>query len=114
MSRPAKHPVMSFDDAMTIHVLRAHGLTYRELERVVGDHPTRMSKVLDGTLHEGSWAAALARLSLGDCWHPTVADIVGQHGSERVLSGMKNADPRRRNYEQRLKRLRKGTIPFVR
>ncbi len=102
MSRPAKNPVMTFDDAMTIHVLRAHGLTYRELERVVGDHPTRMSKVLDGTLHEGSWAAALARLSLGESWHPTVADIVGQHGSEGVLSGMKNADPLRRNYEQRL------------
>jgi hypothetical protein len=114
MARPAKTPVLSFDDAMTIHVLRAHGLTYRELERVVGDHPTRMSKVLNGTLHEGSWDEAVERLSRGQCWHPTVADLVGQHGTERIISTIRSADPRRRRYNQRLKQLRKGQIPFVR
>jgi len=28
MSRPAKNPAMTFEDAMTVHVLRAEGFTY--------------------------------------------------------------------------------------
>ena len=66
MSRPAKTPIITFDHAMTVHVLRAEGFTYGELCSLFGDHTSRITQVLDGVLHPGSWDAALERLGRGN------------------------------------------------
>ena len=66
MSRPAKNPAVTFEDAMTIHVLRAAGLTYSQLSSLVGEHSGRVTQILDGDLHAGSWETAVRTLVRGD------------------------------------------------
>jgi hypothetical protein len=114
MSRPAKLDALSFDDAMSVHVLRAAGVTYRELTQMFKEYPARLSRVLDGSLYAGSWDAAMERLSRGETWHPTVDALVRERGRDPVVASVKGANPCRRQYRQQLKRLRKCTIPFIR
>jgi len=115
MSRPAKNPAISFDDAMTIHVLRAEGFTYVELCQLFGDHSSRVSQVLDATLHSGSWEAALEHLARGHYWHPRiVALILSLGGPAPLIAATRAADPAHRRYQRTLKRIRKASIPFCR
>lgn len=115
MSRPAKNPAMTFEDAMTVHVLRAEGFTYGELCTLFGDHASRIIQVLDGTLHPGSWEAALEKLGRGVYWHPRiVALVLSFGGSQPLIAATKAANPAHRRHQQELKRLRKISIPFCR
>jgi hypothetical protein len=109
MSRPAKNPVMTFDDAVTLHVLRATGSTYAELCRLFGDNSSRVTQVLDGDLYHGSWEAALERLRRGDYWRPEIVDLVERLGAQTLIIATKACDPAKRRYN----RLRRTTIPFV-
>ena len=115
MSRPAKNPPMSFEDAMSVHVLRAEGFTYSELCALFGDSPSRVIQVLDGTLHAGSWDAALDKLSRSVYWHPRiVALVLSLGGPQPLIAATKAANPAHRRHQQELKRLRKISIPFCR
>ena len=115
MSRPAKSPAMTFEDAMTVHVLRAEGFTYSELSVLFGDHASRLVQVLDGTLHPGSWEAALDKLSRGIYWHPRiVALVLSLGGPQPLIAATRAANPAYRRHQQELKRLRKISIPFCR
>jgi hypothetical protein len=105
---------MTFDDAMTLHVLRAQGFTYAELTGLFGDHPTRIASLLDGTLHPGSWEAALERLRRGHYWHPRIAAIVLATGVEPIIAATEAADPARRRFRRSVKRAHKFSIPFCR
>jgi hypothetical protein len=115
MSRPAKNPATSFEDAMSIHVLRAEGFTYSELSTLFGENASRIIQVLDGTIHPGSWEAALEKLERGVYWHPrVVAMILNLGGPEPLIAATKAANPAYRRHQQALKRLRKISIPFCR
>lgn len=115
MSRPAKNPPMSFEDAMSVHVLRAEGFTYSELCALFGDRANRVIQVLDGTVHPGSWEAALDKLSRGVYWHPRiVALVLSLGGPQPLIAATKGANPAYRRHQQELKRLRKISIPFCR
>ena len=115
MSRPAKIPAITFDDAMTVHVLRAEGFTYGELCRLFGDHASRITQVLDGTLHPASWEGALERLARGNYWHPRIVAMgVAEGGAAPLIAATKAADPARRRYRQALKRANRFSIPFCR
>jgi hypothetical protein len=115
MSRPAKNPPLSFEDAMSVHVLRAEGFTYSELCVLFGDNPNRVIQVLDGTLHPGSWEAALEKLERGVYWHPRIVALVLSFGGPQpLIAATKAANPAFRRHQQALKRLRKISIPFCR
>jgi hypothetical protein len=115
MSRPAKIPAITFEGAMTVHVLRSVGVTYGELCMLLGENSSRISQILDGELHRGSWEAALAHLARDEYWHPRIVDFAAKSGgSATLLSAAKAADPATRRHRQMLKRLRKVTIPFSR
>jgi hypothetical protein len=115
MSRPAKTPMMSFEDAMTVHVLRAEGFTFVELCGLFGDPSSRIGQVLDGTLYPGSWDAALEHLGRGHYWHPRiVALVMAVGGAAPLIAATQAADPAHRRFEQSLKRIRKTSIPFCR
>ena len=115
MSRPAKNPAMTFDDAMTVHVLRAEGFTFSELSGLFGDHASRIIQILDGTLHAGSWEAALDKLERGVYWHPRIVALVLSFGGPQpMIAATKAANPAHRRHQQELKRLRKISIPFCR
>jgi hypothetical protein len=115
LSRPVQTPLLTFDDAMTIHVLRAEGFTYEELRRLFGEHTSRVVQVLDGALHPGSWEAALDRLTRGNYWHPRIVTLIlALGGVEPLIAATRAADPVRRRHQQALKRLRKHSIPFGR
>src|SRR5271156_2728410 len=108
MSRPAKNPAMTFDDAMTVHVLRAEGFTFSELSSLFGDHASRIIQILDGTLHPGSWEAALDKLERGIYWHPRIVALVLSFGGPQpMIAATKAANPAHRRHQQALKRLRK-------
>jgi hypothetical protein len=113
MSRPPKTPGVTFEDAMTVHVLRAVGVTYSDLCQLLGEHSSRVTQILDGDLHKGSWDVALQTLARGDYWHPRIVELVGKYGGNALLiAATKAADPASRRHQQVLKRLRKITIPF--
>jgi len=104
---------MSFDDAATLHVLRAIGVTYAELSLMFGERNSRVTQVLEGDLYGGSWESALERLERHEYWHPRVASFAEQLGSVTLAIAVRANDPARRSYQRSLKRLRKTTIPFV-
>lgn len=115
MTRPIQTPNMTFDDAMTVHVLRAQGITFRELCGLVGDNSGRVTQVLDGTLYPTSWAEAVERLSLGRYWHPRIAGLVtDMGGAEPLVAATRAADPARRRFRRSLKRASRFAIPFCR
>jgi hypothetical protein len=115
MSRPAKKPAMTFEDAMTVHVLRAEGFTYNELCSLFDDNAGRIIQVLDGVLQPGSWEAALDKLERGIYWHPRIVALVLSFGGPQpMIAATKAANPAHRRHQQELKRLRKISIPFCR
>ncbi len=113
MARQAKNPTMTFEDAATLHVLRATGSTYAELCRLFGDHSWRLTQVLEGDLYDGSWEAALERLGRGEYWHPLIVDLVGRLGARTLIIATEACNPMKRRYQRTVKRLRKSAIPFV-
>jgi hypothetical protein len=115
MSRPAKTPTITFDDAMTVHVLRAEGFTYSELCRLFDENTARITQILDGTLHPGSWESALDHLVRGCYWHPRiVALVLAEGGPAPLILATRAADPAHRRFQQVLKRANKFSIPFCR
>lgn len=105
-------PGLSFQDAMLVHVLRAHGTIFSELTQLFGANPARFHEILSGARHPGSWEAAVDRLSRGDFWHPEIARLVERLGREHVLAGLKAANPSKRRFQKELKRLRKSTLVY--
>ena len=111
MGRPAVPPRLTFEDAMSVHVLRAHGVIFSELKRLFGVNPARFYEILCGALFPGSWEAATERLNDRETWHPEIARLVEQHGYGPVLAVLAGANPNKKNFEKELRRLRKSA-PF--
>ncbi len=108
MGRPADPPRLTFEDAMSVHVLRAHGVIFSELKRLFGVNPARFYEILCGALFPGSWEAATQRLTASETWCPEIARLVEQHGYGPVLAALAGANPNKKNFEKELRRLRKS------
>jgi hypothetical protein len=108
MPRPPIPPRLTFEDAMSVHVLRAQGTIFSELTRQFGVNPARFHEVLCGNLYPESWASALDRLSANDIWHPAIAQLIEQQGYDQVLAALGAANPNKKQFERELKRLRKS------
>ena len=108
MGRPAVPPRLTFEDAMSVHVLRAHGVIFSELKRLFGVNPARFYEILCGALFPGSWEAATERLNAQETWHPEIARLVEQHGYGPVLAALAGANPNKKHFEKELRRLRKS------
>jgi len=108
MGRPAVPPRLTFEDAMSVHVLRAHGVIFSELKRLFGVNPARFYEILCGALFPGSWEAATERLAAQESWCPEIAHLVEQHGYGPVLAALAGANPNKKNFEKELRRLRKS------
>jgi hypothetical protein len=111
MGRLAVPPRLTFEDAMSVHVLRAHGVIFRDLKRLFGVNPARFCEILCGALIPGSWEAATERLTARETWHPEIARLVEQHGFDQVLAVLAGANPSKKHFEKELRRLRKSA-PF--
>jgi hypothetical protein len=107
MPRPPIPPRLTFEDAMSVHVLRAQGTIFSELTRQFGVNRARFHEVLCGTLYPGSWASALDRLSANNIWHPDIALLIERQGHDQVLAALGAANPNKKQFERELKRLRK-------
>jgi hypothetical protein len=108
MRRPAVPPRLTFEDAMSVHVLRAHGVIFTDLKRLFGVNPARFYEILCGALLPGSWEAAIERLTVRETWHPDVARLVALHGCDQVLATLAAANPNKKQFEKELRRLRKS------
>ena len=108
MRRSAVPPRLTFEDAMSVHVLRAHGVIFSELKRLFGVNPARFYEILCGALFPGSWEAASDRLNAQETWHPEIARLVEQHGYGPVLAALAGANPNKKHFEKELRRLRKS------
>jgi len=108
MRRSAIPPRLTFEDAMSVHVLRAHGVIFTDLTRLFGVNPARFYEILCGALLPGSWEAAVERLAAHETWHPDIARLVAEHGYEQVLATMLAANPNKKQFEKELRRLRKS------
>ena len=102
-------PRLTFEDAMSVHVLRAHGVIFSELTRIFGANPARFHEILCGNLHPGSWDAAVERMRAGDVWHPEISRLVERLGREQVCQALISASPTKKRFQRELKRLRKST-----
>jgi hypothetical protein len=91
--RSPKSP-LTFEDAMTIHVHRAQRCTYTELIRRFGNYPGVFAAILAGKLHNGSWEAAVDKLSRGDYWHSEIALMSDELGYLQLLTALKAARPK--------------------
>lgn len=83
---------------MTIHVHRAQRCTYVELIRRFGNYPGAFAGVLAGKLHNGSWEAAVDKLSRGDYWHPEIALMIDDRGHLPLLTALKAAQPKSKTF----------------
>ena len=108
MGRSAVPPRLTFEDAMSVHVLRAHGVIFSELNRLFGVNPARFYEILCGALFPGSWEAATKRLAEREAWCPEIARLVEQHGYGPVLAALAGANPTKKHFEKELRRLRKS------
>ena len=108
MGRTAVPPRLTFEDAMSVHVLRAHGVIFSELKRLFGVNPARFYEILCGALFPGSWEAATDRLNAQETWCPEIARLVEQHGYGSVLAALASANPNKKHFEKELRRLRKS------
>ena len=111
MRRTAVPARLTFEDAMSVHVLRAHGVIFSDLKRLFGVNPARFYEILCGAAFPGSWEAATERLSLRQTWHPDVARLAEQHGFDKALATLAAANPNKKQFEKELRRLRKAA-PF--
>jgi hypothetical protein len=108
MRRSAVPPRLTFEDAMSVHVLRAHGVIFTDLKRLFGVNPARFYEILCGALLPGSWEAAVERLTHHETWHPDIARLVALHGCDQVLAALVAANPNKKQFEKELRRLRKS------
>jgi hypothetical protein len=92
---------------MSVHVLRAHGYLFSELTQIFRANPARFHEILHGRLHPDSWEKALQSLAIEDVWNEAVKDLVDRFGLINVIEKTQSADPRKRQFAQRLKRARK-------
>ncbi len=111
MRPPPITPALGFEDAMSVHVLRANGMIFSDLTRRFGVNPARFHEVLCGNLHPGSWESAVERLENNAPWHPEIAALAESQGMSSVLSMLRAANPAKRRFNQQLKRLRKSAPP---
>lgn len=111
MPRSQIPPRLTFEDAMSVHVLRAQGVIFSDLKRLFGANPARFYEVLCGKLFPGSWEAANERLLAGEIWHQEIADVVARRGLEQTLGALNAANPNKKQFEKELRRLRKAA-PF--
>jgi hypothetical protein len=111
MRRSAVPPRLTFEDAMSVHVLRAHGVIFSDLKRLFGVNPARFYEILCGALFPGSWETAAEHLASREIWHPDVARLVDQHGYDQVIAALAVANPNKKQFERELRRLRKSA-PF--
>lgn len=108
MGRPVVPPRLTFEDAMSVHVLRAHGYIFSELTCLFGVNPARFHEILRGALFPGSWEAATERLVAQETWCPEITRLVEQHGYGPVLAALAGANPNKKHFEKELRRLRKS------
>ncbi len=108
MRRSALPSRLTFEDAMSVHVLRAHGVIFSDLKRLFGVNPARFYEILCGAAFPGSWEAAAERLTARQAWHPDVARLAEQHGYDKVLATLVAANPNKKQFEKELRRLRKS------
>lgn len=108
MGRPAVPSRLTFEDAMSVHVLRAHGVIFSDLKRLFGVNPARFYEILCGAVFPGSWEAATERLTAHEAWCPEIARLVEQHGWDHVLATLAAANPNKKHFEKELRRLRKS------
>ena len=108
MRRSAIPPRLTFEDAMSVHVLRAHGVIFSDLKRLFGVNPARFYEILCGALFPGSWEAATERLNARQTWHLEVTRLVEQGGYDKVLTALAAASPNKKQFEKELRRLRKS------
>jgi hypothetical protein len=108
MRRSAVPLRLTFEDAMSVHVLRAHGVIFNDLKRLFGVNPARFYEILCGALLPGSWEAATERLTAHETWHPDIAQLVELYGYDQVLATLAAANPNKKQFEKELRRLRKS------
>jgi hypothetical protein len=111
MPRSQIPPRLTFEDAMSVHVLRAQGVIFSDLKRLFGVNPARFYEILCGNLFPGSWEAATERLTAGNIWHEEIAQTVARHGLDQTLAALIAANPNKKQFEKELRRLRKAA-PF--
>jgi hypothetical protein len=107
-------PRLTFEDAVSVHVLRAHGTIFSELTRIFGANPARFHEILCGDLFPGSWEEAVQRLAAGECWRPDISDLIDRHGRERVLASVMAASPAKKKFERQRKRFLKSAPISIR
>jgi hypothetical protein len=103
---------LSFEDAMSVHVLRAQGVIFAKLTCMFGVNPARFHEILCGDAFPESWEAALLRLSKGEIWHPEIAGYVDRYGHATVLAAVRGANPAKKRFQRELKRQRRW-VTFV-
>src|ERR1700744_1874626 len=108
MRRRPLPPRQAFEDAISVHVLRAHGVIFSDLKRLFGVNPARFYEILCGALFPGSWEAATERLTAQETWCPEIARLIERHGYGPVLAALAGANPNKKNFEKELRRLRKS------
>jgi hypothetical protein len=111
MPRSQTPPRLTFEDAMSVHVLRAQGVIFSDLKRLFGVNPARFYEILCGNLFPGSWEAATERLATGETWHEEITQAVAKRGLDQTLAALTAANPNKKQFEKELRRLRKAA-PF--
>jgi len=103
---------LSFQDAMSVHVLRAQGVIFANLTCIFGANPARFHEILCGDAYPESWDEAVLRLSKGEIWHSEIARFVEKYGLQTVLAALRGANPSKKRFQRELKRQRRW-VAFV-
>jgi hypothetical protein len=98
---------LSFEDAMSVHVLRAQGVLFANLTCIFGVNPARFHEILCGDAYPESWDEAVLRLSKGEIWHSEIARFVQKYGLRTVLAALRGANPSKKRFQRELKRQRR-------
>jgi hypothetical protein len=101
---------LSFEDAMSVHVLRAQGVLFANLTCLFGANPARFHEILCGDAYPESWEEAVVRLSNGEIWHSEIARFVERFGRQTVLAALRGANPSKKRFQRELKRQRRWVI----
>ncbi|MDB5393862.1 MAG: hypothetical protein JWM91_1368 [Rhodospirillales bacterium] len=107
MPRSPEVVKLSFEDAMSVHVLRAQGVIFTKLTCVFEANPARFHEILCGDLYPESWEEAVLRLSKGEIWHSEIARFVERYGLQTVLAALRGANPSKKRFQRELKRQRR-------
>jgi hypothetical protein len=98
---------LSFEDAMSVHVLRAQGVLFANLTCIFGANPARFHEILCGDAYPESWDEAVLRLSKGEIWHSEIACFVETYGLRTVLAALRGANPSKKRFQRELRRQRR-------